>query len=213
MKNNILKVLDLENYSTVQLIFIIGIFIFFIPQFFILFVNILGIEAESLGQFGDAFTGVTGPFINGLAAILIFIAFKAQVKANEIFRKQESLKVILGQIKELRDDRSHIKEMISAIESRITWLQHPQKIIMIDLLNTISYLLNEISLTIDLVDKTLVEKEFAWKKLRLLYIVKYKDMMTNLIEQIESMKIHEDYEFHITEILFEYKSINKKFTN
>ena len=64
---------------------------------------------ESTGVIGDTIGGVTAPFINFLAAILVYLALKAQIEANnkiqkhfEIERKEKSERLIFEEvIKEL----------------------------------------------------------------------------------------------------------------
>lgn len=41
-------------------------------------------DISAAGTVGDALGGITAPFINLLAAILVYVAFKAQVRANKI---------------------------------------------------------------------------------------------------------------------------------
>jgi len=80
-----------KDYShIIMMIFLIVIGIIFVPW---LFTNSIFEGYESTGPIGDTIGGITAPFINGLAAVLVYIAFKEQVKANQLvqdqFKKQE----------------------------------------------------------------------------------------------------------------------------
>lgn len=44
--------------------------------------------SEGTGFIGDTIGGITAPFINGISAILVYIAFKEQIKSNEKQRAQ-----------------------------------------------------------------------------------------------------------------------------
>jgi len=68
------------------MILLVLIAIIAIPSIFINF-NPYIIGEES-GQLGDTVGGITAPFINGFAAILLYLALKAQIDANNLVQKQ-----------------------------------------------------------------------------------------------------------------------------
>jgi uncharacterized protein YqgC (DUF456 family) len=55
------------------------------------------------GQIGDTIGGITGPFINLLAAVLVYLAFKAQIDANKLNEEQHSFNYLVDQINRLED--------------------------------------------------------------------------------------------------------------
>jgi uncharacterized membrane protein len=46
------------------------------------------LDFSNAGQIGDTIGGITAPFLNLIAAFLVFYALKAQVKANELIQEQ-----------------------------------------------------------------------------------------------------------------------------
>lgn len=54
------------------------------------------------GQIGDTIGGITAPFINLLGAILVFLSFKQQIKANEI-----QTNALLNEIKRNENERKY----------------------------------------------------------------------------------------------------------
>ena len=78
----------MKNLNIIQLIIIILIIIILTP-FFISKIYISDyFDYTNTGQIGDTIGGITSPFINGLAALLVFITFKEQVKANKLIQEQ-----------------------------------------------------------------------------------------------------------------------------
>lgn len=56
---------------------------------------------ESTGQIGDTIGGITAPFINGIGAILVYIAFKEQVKSGKSGREEKRLDLIVNNLNKL----------------------------------------------------------------------------------------------------------------
>lgn len=65
---------------------LIGLIIFLMPL--ILTQSSSGISFEDTGEIGDTIGGITAPFLAFFAAILVYLAFKAQIDANEEIKKQ-----------------------------------------------------------------------------------------------------------------------------
>lgn len=64
-----------------------GVFLFFIvliiisPYIFTHYSSFIKFDSDS-AAIGDTIGGITAPFVNVLAAILVYLSFKAQIKAN-----------------------------------------------------------------------------------------------------------------------------------
>ncbi len=56
---------------------------------------------QSTGQIGDTIGGITAPFINGIGAILVYIAFKEQVKSSKAGREEKRLDLIVNNLNKL----------------------------------------------------------------------------------------------------------------
>lgn len=82
IKNDIkAKNLYLNDISGIIILLIV--IILFIPYLFTRSV-FSDFNFSETGQIGDTLGGITSPFINGLSAILVFIAFKEQKRSNDI---------------------------------------------------------------------------------------------------------------------------------
>lgn len=75
------------------------------------------------GEIGDTIGGITAPFINGLAAILVYVAFKEQIKANERlekankrFERLEEKKIILDELSEIKNDMDWYRSSLTALK-------------------------------------------------------------------------------------------------
>ena len=91
--------------------------------------TIFGIEAldfSNSGQIGDTIGGITAPFFNLIAAVLIYLSFKEQTKANEYFVRSSKIEKehdLLFHLIENLDSR------IGAFEYRLTNHANGQKTI------------------------------------------------------------------------------------
>ena len=90
--------------KAIFLSFIILICIIFLPPFLSYYHISDFFNLKDAGTIGDALGGITAPFISGLAAILVYIAFIEQVEANKMFKRQEGIKIVFEQFKDLRDE-------------------------------------------------------------------------------------------------------------
>jgi len=99
---------------------------------------------QSSGVIGDTIGGITAPFINLLAAFLVFISFRAQIKANEQLNKENKLnylsnffKIVESEIKEnlkkgdqitsadllVRRIKGHLNDLKTYPDGRLTNIQ------------------------------------------------------------------------------------------
>lgn len=77
----------MKQISNIQLLLIITFIILIIPPLLTNISIFHWFDYSSSGQIGDTIGGITAPFINGLAALLVFITFKEQVKANKLIQE------------------------------------------------------------------------------------------------------------------------------
>ena len=101
MGNN--KILNIENYKTITIVLIVILIILITPTFLTLPSIYKFLNFDKTGQIGDTIGGITAPFLNGLTIILVFIAFKAQIKANECIKEQTD--ILKDQTKILKEQR------------------------------------------------------------------------------------------------------------
>lgn len=69
------------------------------------------------GEIGDTIGGITAPFINGLAAVLVYIAFKEQNKANKIISDMETEKFLFERYKMLREDIKEFPQLVLDLQN------------------------------------------------------------------------------------------------
>jgi len=112
MKN---EKLQIKKLKTIHIILFIVLIIILIPPLLTIPALFDFFVLSDSGQIGDAIGGITAPFINGIAAILVFIAFKEQVKANDLFIQKESERFIIDQINRIKDDKEILKKISSSI--------------------------------------------------------------------------------------------------
>ncbi|REE07614.1 hypothetical protein DFQ09_1204 [Winogradskyella pacifica] len=206
-----MKKLDVENFKTSQILLLLLIIIFLLPFIYTLTTKLEFFDFSNTGEIGDTIGGITAPFINGLSAILVFLAFKAQIRANEIFKNQEQSRNILDQIKIIQEDKLNIEEVIHFMTNSPNYLAAPLEITILNRLNKITYFTSEIRLAYELIENHSGDKDFVYRKLFYLYVIRYKDLITNL--EIELKKIikhlHDDYEFNVAELLLEMEYIHR----
>lgn len=209
-----MKILKIEAYKTSQMLLVLAVIILVIP----VLLNLPAIKSffdfSSSGQIGDTIGGITAPFINGLAAILVFIAFKAQIRANELLKNQEESRNILEQIKAIQDDRLDVDKWILAVKNRVESLTTPADITIMNMLNKIIYFTSEVRLANDLIDEYKGEKNYLYRKLFYLYKIRYKDNLSDLEHSIMEIfnRLHHDYQAYITELLTEIQHLNECFS-
>lgn len=206
------KLKKLENYTTSEMFLLILLvitvipFLYTIPAFFERF------DYSTTGQIGDTIGGITAPFINGLAAILVFAAFKAQIQANQIFKEGEMSRTILDQIKIIQENEDIDKDLIF-LENRLSNLAVPSDIHIKNAINRIIFFTTEVSLAENLISKYTGERDFLYRKLHYLYVIRHKDSFSYLMERLGKVKPHQDYEVYIYELLDQIDTLNKKLDN
>ena len=109
-----MKWLRLEDYKTIHIVVLL-LALSLLPMLLSLPAFLSYLDFSSTGEIGDTIGGITAPFISVFAAILIFNAFKAQIKANELFKNQEISRNILHQIKIIQEDKLDMEKMVQKI--------------------------------------------------------------------------------------------------
>lgn len=87
--------------TTLILLGLYILFVFLSPILFSKISTLISFDSAS-GAIGDTIGGITAPFINLLAAILVYLSFKEQIKANEELNKENQFNYI-----------SHFIEMVT----------------------------------------------------------------------------------------------------
>lgn len=214
--------MKLDKITTAQLILILGFIILFVPALLIKtsFVDFFNFGEKS--QIGDVLA-ITSPFINAIAAILVFIAFKEQVKANDLIKEQQYFQHIQEQIYRLEDDFLDIPEIIKTIKSNIHQsfairgaIGKANAAITIRLdeasLNKAIYSTILFQQTFDLIYKLEHNKDFMEKKIKTLYKIIYQDNYLKLNQElIQIMQYDPPSSAYIVDLLFQIQDLENKF--
>lgn len=217
--------MNIKKLTTIQILFILGIMIFIIPPLVVnLYLHDI-FDFTNKGQIGDTIGGITAPFINAFAAILIFIAFKEQVKANDLIKEQQYFQHIQEQINRLEDDFIELPQVIANIRNSLynsskvfNNFNNKDKQVKFSVnpsdLNKAIYTITLFKQTIGLIDKMDYNKEFMRKKIRTLYKIIYQDnyqILDKTLRKVIDMESNSlDY---VTELLFEIKEIETIFSD
>ncbi|PKH51402.1 hypothetical protein CXF68_12240 [Tenacibaculum sp. Bg11-29] len=101
-------------------IIIFTILIAFTPWLFTREAIISDFDFSKTGDIGSTINGITAPFIAWLGAILIFITFREQVKANKSNRNQYNFDVISRNLTELQKQQSELTTICSAAQDDLS---------------------------------------------------------------------------------------------
>jgi hypothetical protein len=166
------------------------------------------------GQIGDTIGGITAPFINGLAAILVFLAFKEQIKANDLYKSQEKNKMILDQISIIQHENLEIENIIFSLNSRKNQFLHSFSPEFRIPLHKIMFFITEIKLATSLIDGFSGDKDFVYSKLYYLYTIRYRESFNLLLFEFDdSFVYHKDYSKYIPELVSNIKELNDYFSD
>lgn len=138
------------------------------------------------GQIGDTIGGITAPFINGLAAVLVFVAFKAQIEANKLLKDQDLTRTIFQQIQNIQDNSRTVHEALKYLDARAPQVAVNDSIQLTTQLNEIRFLINEVNLTVDMIDKYFGDKLFFQRKIKYLYETKFRNEIQKLFKSLDT---------------------------
>jgi len=202
------KFLNIEKYKTWQLVSLIILIIIILPPLFVLPAFFKFWNFSNSASIGETIGGITSPFISGLAAVLVFLAFKAQIKANQIITNQEKSRNILSQLSLIQDDKLEIEKVIGMLLNRTELFKQSSTIQVVNQLNKVIFFTTEIRLAFELIGEYEGEKDFLYRKLYYLYVVRYKDLFSSFTAALNVDTAHMDYQIPIVELLFQIKFLN-----
>ncbi|AXT49692.1 hypothetical protein D1818_02220 [Aquimarina sp. BL5] len=213
MAKKLKNIFKIENYTTSQFFLLILLIILIIPplaSYFPLMFDFY--DFSNTGGIGDTIGGITAPFINGLAAILVFLAFKAQIKANEIFKNQEEERTILDQIKMIQQSEFKTDDFIF-LTNNILEFATPLDDLYLDKVNRIIYFTTEISLTYKLIEKYGGDKDFMYKKLYYLYVINYQNLVlkldSGLFDLLNNNGVHIKNRKYVVDLNHQFKFLSE----
>lgn len=100
-------------------------------------------DLSNTGSIGDALNGITAPFIGTLGAVLVYMSFRQQLRANEIqfkaLRDQRNMDLIFKSYDELKGDLEKIQPIYGARYSQPSMLDAFMQQIYLDQDNASAY--------------------------------------------------------------------------
>ncbi len=69
-----------------------------------------GFDLTDKGTIGDAIGGITAPIIGIIGAMLVYLSFRAQVRANQLLSNQNEFRLLTDLLNELKRDAFFINE-------------------------------------------------------------------------------------------------------
>jgi hypothetical protein len=193
------KTFEISKVTVGQLCLVIGLIILILPALMTLTALCKFFVLDGYGEIGDVIGGVTAPFINGIAAILVFVAFKEQVKANVLITEQQHFQHIQEQVHRLEGgDVFDLPTLMDGIEKNINdskeqkehytdpsiedFKSTGQKSYHVNpiYVNQATYIAAVFQHTISLVSRLKTNKRFMQRKLIVLYEFRYKILFAYL---------------------------------
>ena len=173
------------------------------------------------GPIGDTIGGITAPFINGLAALLVYIAFKEQLNANEILKHQQRASHLEAQIDRLEIDAFRISKVATAIVAGVElsrnnpenfdnnhWVKHS-----IDrhLINKAIYITSVFEHCLAQCSLAGESEEYIRRRLGILYRIIYQDYFREIWLEINQLRNTRDTV--LLDLLLEIQRLEKQLGN
>lgn len=215
------KKLNMKKITAIYLVIILSLIIIVIPIILTLPSFNKLFDLSDKGEIGDTLGGITSPFINSIAAILVFIAFKEQVRSNDLIKEQLYFQHIQDQINRLEDNSLNLSKIHEDISKEITYsirdcediigYKPPYSIKLSEqLLNQILYSTTIFNQTLSMIEKLENDKDFLYNKLGILYKILYKDYYCKIESELNRALEHKPTpELYIVEIILETKKLKE----
>ena len=198
-----------ERSDIVFLIALLSLIILIVPYFFTLPIfDAYKSKNGSTGEIGDTIGGLTSPFINGIGALLVYLAFKEQVKATNQTRNLELYKIINDRLNWLKSDPYNIVEIEDTIYAKLQYgfiPQHP--------FNKATYILLEFEELYNIASKNTDEKENLFRQIQYLYRILYRDRFITIEQQSITFSFNNDHHTDlmiITDFILSFRKTDKR---
>jgi hypothetical protein len=168
-------------------------------------------DLTDTGQIGDTIGGITAPFINLLGAILVFVSFLEQNKANKLLSEQNTFVLFHELYKDLKSDFNNLCFSSSAIkngkeyygkkafslftntlEKRIDSQSFPKN----SFFDEVVFLIGNITIFINTIETSNIDdtqKKYILKLLHFLYLTKIRKHLLSILELIKDKELHKDF--------------------
>lgn len=117
--------------------------------------------SDESAKIGDTIGGITAPFINLLAAILVYISFREQVKSNKLLRSENTYNFIQKRLEEFEKESYKSKKKIAeSIQEIKNFVDSPEEMITLEKLGRVTTYLKRIP---PIVDQLVLDKKLLFK--------------------------------------------------
>lgn len=194
-----------------HLLLIIGVIIFIIPTIAVLPALIRSFDFSTTGQIGDTIGGITSPFINAIGAVLVYLAFKEQIRANKLIMEQQMFQHVQEQIHRLEEDFMNVDKAIDEVLRSLEQSRAIQDYSFNDLLNyridnkalyKIIYTMTLFVITNTIFEKMTSNKGFLFEKLRIIYVMIYQYKYARLHLSLQDVKNIDPINEHNVNLFF-----------
>lgn len=183
------KAIKLWHYNNSKTIRYSILFLIFLTLFVIVLVQGYSfLFNDQTAKIGDSIGGMTSPIINSVAALLVYIAFKEQKKANDIIFSQENFKMANEEINSLSFDVC--KTLIENLPKKQQSLYQRKELFsnLSDKIDELCYFFREIEIIIELIEGIRAEnpRSLLTKKLIAFYTMRMEDSL-QLLDSVEEV--------------------------
>lgn len=209
ISNNILKKKSNNRSEIIFLVLIILAIILIVPYIFTLpMFRVYTIPNDGTGQIGDTIGGLTAPFINGIGAILVYLAFKEQINATRQTKNIEVHKIINDRLNWLKTDPYNMPVISNIAYTSIGVMDVP-----INEMNKLSYILVEYDELYSMSQTTSFEAENTERQIAYLYRILYRDYLFEVQKEcLTFMKFHTMHpqSVVIADFMFLFQNVDNK---
>ncbi len=223
--------MNLQKPKNIIIFFLVGIILLFFsvwaftrPAFLHCF-NI----AEKSGEIGDIIGGITAPITSLLGALLIYLSFTEQIKANKLIQSQWSYDTFVRLFNDIQNEYSTLKftnvesyqlsnyvsVTYSGSEALINFISKMEFAIshnFTGILSDISFILEDLRALIEDIDKSdinIEKKYFIVNRINRFYISKLETQLISLKMGLEKNQNANLYNYHISSIVLTNQAIDK----
>jgi hypothetical protein len=169
------------------------------------------------GQIGDTIGGITAPFINLLGALLVYISFKEQNKANKIQAEQNAFNLLHELYKELKAEFENLKFSSKNVQNGQIYSGSKAQSVFIEILTSrvvnedfkknsffkeYLFLMGNMGIFLDIVEESNAsekEKIYILRLFHFLYLAKIKSPLIEIIKITDSRIIHKEFNLFLVE--------------
>lgn len=209
-KFNIPKIDFKVNYQLI-LIILFTAFIIMTPWIFTSNAISSRFNFTATGGIGDTINGIAGPFIAWMGAVLVYLAFKEQVKANKNLKNQNDFNLVLQNLNKLEENTFDINKLCQNATTDLNAKKYDSQD-----LKRVSEIIRDFANMTYVIDSVTKNQNVLKTKIYMIWDNIYKSEIETLNKTIVTLSLFSGLSFLIgTPLIFnqEYLKIDKKIDN